>query len=175
MANGPTADWHGLVEIAEYHNDVIAALERFFTPQPDRLEGSLVNQSAADLEIVLANRRKETDLRSCLVLLASIEASFRVDYGTRCSTKRKDPLSRDLRLIYKKYGLRVSFEDDLLRLWVHHYPVLKPVVGELRGAMKYRHWIAHGRYWQPRLGKRYDFTEVYVLALAVQEQFPFVN
>ena len=36
---------------------------------------------------------------------------------------------------------------------------------DLKGAFKFRHWLAHGRYWDPNLGrKKYDFQSLYALA-----------
>jgi len=35
---------------------------------------------------------------------------------------------------------------------------------ELKLAFKFRHWIAHGRYWKPKIGKKYDFNEIFKLA-----------
>jgi len=46
------------------------------------------------------------------------------------------------------------------------------MIGELRGAFKFRHWLAHGSYWPPKLGRRYDFTFVYSLADDVLNAFP---
>jgi hypothetical protein len=38
------------------------------------------------------------------------------------------------------------------------------IIGELRGAFKFRHWLAHGRYWKPKFGRRYDFNDIYTIA-----------
>jgi hypothetical protein len=41
---------------------------------------------------------------------------------------------------------------------------MKVVLSEYKSAMKYRHWLAHGRYWEPKFSKKYDFDSIYILA-----------
>ena len=118
-------------------------------------------------------RLEEIDASLALTLLASIEASFRVDYLRRCYRRKKDPLSRAFRALYKRKGRKVSFEEELLEGWKRHSNVSPRLLGEIRGAFNYRHWLAHGRYWMPRLGKRYDFSGIFDLAYDVDETFPF--
>lgn len=45
----------------------------------------------------------------------------------------------------------------------------KALLGELAGAFRYRHWLAHGRYWQPKLGRKYDYLSVFGLAYEFNE------
>ena len=51
-----------------------------------------------------------------MVILASIEASLRGDYLSRCRTIQKDQLSRELRKLYKKKRRKVSLFSDLLEI-----------------------------------------------------------
>jgi hypothetical protein len=46
------------------------------------------------------------------------------------------------------------------------------LIGELRSAFKFRNWLAHGRYWTPKLGRNYDFESLYLLADAVFSPLP---
>lgn len=48
-----------------------------------------------------------------------------------------------------------------------------PIVSDLKDAFKYRHWLAHGRYWEPKLGRKYDYFSVFTLAQTVFNSFPF--
>lgn len=43
---------------------------------------------------------------------------------------------------------------------------LKPnqIIGDVKRAFKYRHWLAHGRYWTPKLGQGYNYAAVYGVA-----------
>ena len=119
------------------------------------------------------DRLDEIDASLALTLLASIEASFRVDYLRRCYRRRKDALSRYFRALYRKKGRHVSFEEELLDGWSRHGNVRQSLLGDIKDAFKYRHWLAHGRYWMPRLGRRYDFSNIFDLADTVVERIPF--
>jgi hypothetical protein len=51
----------------------------------------------------------------------------------------------------------------------------RKLIGDLRGAFNFRHWLAHGRYWEPKLGRNYDFVTVYGLAASVLSSFPLLG
>jgi hypothetical protein len=156
-----------IVEIAEYNNDLMASLilyspsfvsTRFFGRPPQE---------------VLTARIEETDLRSAFFVLTAVEAAFRTDYLYRCQKKMKDDLSRALREIYKDRKENASLDEDIFETWKEKSSAPGPrLIGELRGAFKFRHWLAHGRYWEPKLGRKYDFNFVYSLADDVLRAFP---
>jgi hypothetical protein len=87
----------------------------------------------------------------------------------------KDDLSRAFRLIWRSRKKRVSLDEDILEAWKKHSSASKQLIGELRGAFNFRHWLAHGRYWVPKFGRRYDFIFVYSLADDVLSAFPLEN
>jgi hypothetical protein len=97
-----------------------------------------------------------------------VEGMFKVDYLNRCYGKKKDELSRELRALYNKYEDDVSFDEDILRAWKQHVHGLGALISEIRGAFKFRHWLAHGRYWNPKLGMNYDYYSVSILAVEVK-------
>jgi hypothetical protein len=95
-----------------------------------------------------------------------------VDYRYRCENRLKDPLSRAFRDKYKRRQERVSLEEELFDAWSEHEPGAHALIGDLRGAFRFRHWLAHGCYWVPKLGRKYDFDHLYRLADAVFSAFP---
>ncbi len=113
----------------------------------------------------------ETELAMVMTLLAAIEASFRVDYLKRCSRRTKDKLSQEFRKLYHKKKRRVSFENDILKLWKLHSDVPASLIGEIRDAFRFRHWLAHGRYWTIEIGREYNFSTVYELARTIEQEF----
>lgn len=125
-------------------------------------------QSSRDLAV------GELEASTCLSILASVEANFRMDYLNRAAKRLKDPLSQAYRGIYNNYEERASFEEHLLGSWRKHAPQSREIVSELRGALKYRHWLAHGRYWKPQFGRKYDYYFVSDLAYRIEQSFPFV-
>jgi hypothetical protein len=58
----------------------------------------------------------------------------------------------------------VRLDEDIFEAWRQNHPDSQKVIGELRGAFLLRDWFAHGRYWEPKLGRKYDFDYVYTLA-----------
>jgi len=95
---------------------------------------------------------EELDRLVSLNLMASAEATIRIDYLTRVYEKKKDTISRACRALYKQKGARVSLEDDILAIWKQNYPECKIAIGHFIGVLKLRHWLAHGRYWTPKFG-----------------------
>lgn len=114
----------------------------------------------------LQARCAEIERDGSLALLAAVEAAYRVDYLERVYGRRKDSLSRAFRQWHQRYGNKLRLDEDILGLWLTHTNIAPTFVGMLRGALKYRHWLAHGRYWVPKLGQHYDFDTVYTLAVS---------
>jgi hypothetical protein len=150
-----------LAEIAAYHNDVVSSLRLYFSfgRRPDEIAPEL------------SARLEETDLRSTLAVLTRLEAAFRVDYQCRCEKRMKDDVSRAFRAIHRSRKARVSLDEDIFEAWKENMTQHRRLIGELRGAFRFRHWIAHGRYWVKPSGK-YDFNSIYLLAENVLNTFP---
>jgi hypothetical protein len=49
-------------------------------------------------------------------------------------------------------GGRVALDPDVLGIWREHVPTAKKHVALFRTRLKHRHWVAHGKYWQPKIG-----------------------
>lgn len=115
----------------------------------------------------------ENEMALSLVLLSALEASFRIDFNIRIAKKYKDGLSREFRALYYAKGNRVALEDEVITTWREHETVNAQLVSDIKSAFKYRHWLAHGRYWQPKLGQDYDFLGLQMLCQKVAENFSF--
>ncbi|WP_227937263.1 hypothetical protein [Alkalihalobacillus deserti] len=115
---------------------------------------------------------REVELSFCLSMIAAIEARFRMDYLIRATERLKDDLSRDFRDMYKEKAANISLEEMILENWKMRYPNFKGYISDYIGALKYRHWLAHGRYWNPKLGKKYDATSVYLICKNIINELP---
>jgi len=104
---------------------------------------------------------EELERSVCLNLIASAEATIRIDYLTRVYEKKKDTISRACRALYKQKGARVSLEDHILAIWKQNHPECKLAIGHFIGVLKLRHWLAHGRYWTPKFGNPYNPKAVF--------------
>ncbi|MBK5915577.1 hypothetical protein [Rhodocyclus purpureus] len=162
-----------LGQISIHHCDIEESLRSYFSSSsihyPIRFAGYMANEVQDELWLRLA----ENGQSSTLTILSSLEAMFRVDYLQRCYLKKKDALSRAFRLIHKRQGSRVGLEDEILSAWRDNTTVSPSLIGDIRGAFKYRHWLAHGRYWVPKLGQKFDYDSVYLLVEEVCNTFPF--
>jgi hypothetical protein len=79
-----------IAEIAEYHADVLSALNLYFNQM--LTAGDLGDRT--EITSTRMARLEETDQRSAFFILARLEAAFRIDYEARCQKKMKDDLSR---------------------------------------------------------------------------------
>ena len=164
-----------LSDINAYYVDSQRALKAYFRPQSFDFNSRFANYTSSEIEVELQTRLEELDRLVSLSILSALEASFRLDYLTRCSQRKKDDLSRKMREIYQKKGSSASLEKDILRVWKIVYPQYKSFISELVTAFKYRHWLAHGRYWEPKLGRIYDYYSLYDLAYAIEHLLTSLN
>lgn len=159
-------------QIALHHRDTEEALRRYFSTTSEQIPGRFVGYSRQELKLELQKRLDELELTSSLALLTSFEATLRIDYLRRCYERRKDPISREMRSVYKQKGTRAGLEDGILVAWRRSMPGSKRLIDDLVAAYKFRHWLAHGRYWTPKLGsRRFDFHQAYTLVHIAGEQF----
>jgi hypothetical protein len=162
-----------LTEIAVHHSDVADALQLYFSPTDGLHHARFTGYSLAELKNELQSRLAEVDRTSTLSVLSALEAAFRIDYLQRCYAKKKDRVSRAFRIVYKHKGPRPALGEDILAVWQRESTTPVRLISALMGAFNYRHWLAHGRYWTPRLGRKYDYESTYALAQTVLSSFPF--
>ena len=162
-----------LSEISEHYTDVELSLRQLFSSALNN-EERFVGYSPDEVTEELEARLAEEGNLVALSILAAIEAAFRVDYLQRVYAKKKDSLSRAFRELHKIKGSRASLEDEIFDTWLNYTTVQPQLIGNLRGAFKFRHWLAHGRYWKPKLGQRYDYYGVFTLAEGVFRSLPLL-
>ena len=162
----------GLLEISGFHDDAELGLRLRFDPSSFGYDSRFLGYTERDVQAELVSRRQELQYLSSLAVMASVEAAFRIDYLQRCYRRDKDKISRAFRELYQNHGVRVSLEDEILAVWLEYSSAGRSTISELRGAFKYRHWLAHGRYWVPKLGRIYDYPTVFVMATNALASFP---
>ncbi len=160
-------------DIDIHHQDTEQALRHYFaTPQLHIKR--FFGYTQAEIQQELQLRIIEQERMSSLELLAALEAIFRLDYLQRgLYSKQKDQLSKHFRSLYKEKEKRVSLEEDIFEAWKIFGSVKPELSGDLKGAFKYRHWLAHGRYWTPKTGRKYDYFGLQTLTTLVLQNFPF--
>ena len=117
-----------------------------------------------ELDEFFNRQRDELDKAAMLSFLAATEAAIRVDFLVRVKNDKKDPITRNFASLYRVFGLKVSLEDQILDVWKQNSSRdLKEAIGDFRGSLILRHWLAHGRYWKPKLGRKYDAQDVFAI------------
>lgn len=160
-----------LLEFAIYHYDVVSSLRLYFSEASPSFASRFFERRRDEVAAELANRLELTDLRSSFFVLTNLEHCFRGDYEFRCKRKMKDPVSRAFRQAYKLRDTRVNLDEDIFQVWAEHSIGSQRLIGELRSAFKFRNWVAHGQYGEPKLGRKYDFSFIYGLADDVLNAF----
>jgi hypothetical protein len=163
-----------LADAALHHNDTDGALALFFSTASPSYPVRFAGYKPNEVHEELADRLAELDRNTTMSLLAAVEAAFRIDYLHRCYQKKKDDVSRQFWEIYKEKETHASLEDEIFEVWKNNTTGSTKLISDLRGAFKFRHWIAHGRYWTPKLGQKYDYLSVYPLALQALSSFPLM-
>lgn len=157
-------------EVAEHHAVVERGIHLYYTDVSPDFGTRFAYYTEDEVLAERDERLYEAGVASAMMVLASIEAAFRIDYLRRCYAKQRDRLSRELRRLYQNKGPRVSLSEDLLEVWKKHGAVTARLVGDIRRVFGYRHWLAHGRYYVAKLGRDYDFASVYNLAREVEAE-----
>lgn len=141
------------------------SVRRYFEGPNQELIAEYPGYSTVEVEQELRTLLAEIDLHASFAILSTIEAAFRIDYASRCELRRKDTLSRHFREIFKAKRYGVNLADDILAGWERHAASSIVVFSELRQAFKFRHWLAHGRYWLLKADvSRFDFNYLYTIA-----------
>jgi hypothetical protein len=119
-------------------------------------EAALLGSTRKEIEDFFDAQRAELEFLAMSELLATTEAVLRLDFRHRVKKRKKDSLSRrylELQKQIKVAGGRVpiGLSEDILEALSGE----GVKVSDFRGALKLRHWLAHGRYWQPKPGYQY--------------------
>jgi len=117
-----------------------------------------------DILNYFSEQKSELENLVSLNIMASVEATIRIDYLNRVYTRKKDPVSRCFRDLHKEKGVKASLENDILKIWKQEQPSCKKAIDNFQQTLKLRHWLAHGRYWTPKLGRTYNLNHVFDIA-----------
>lgn len=165
----------GFHAILDHHVDLQSSLKNFYinARKNNTLDAKFVGYTEGEILDEYRLRSDELEKSTVFSMLSILEASFRVDYLNRSYNRLKDPLSKKLREVYKNKGKKASLEKDVLSAWKLHDLDNKQLISELISALKFRHWLAHGRYWEPKLGRKYDYSHVHNLSVLIYRNISF--
>jgi hypothetical protein len=179
-----TAEPQTLDEIRDWHRGVVDALvDQRVSVQRAIRTGSpvaprFVGMTEADVDAHFDAQRRELDRLTVLNLVASAEATVKVDYFRGVGGKLNDALARAYRDWHKTLSankqLRPDFDDGgILDVLKEAHVMDNYVVGGYRECLRARHWLGHGRYWaKPAEVDRFDPDDVYDRANALLQAMP---
>jgi len=106
MPSGLSAENLNIDDVFKHYDDLTKSLHRYFSPGSHDYAITFATEEEAVVQGRYRERLREVELSYSLTALASLEASFMVDYVIRCRLKRKDAVSRALRIIYRRKNVR---------------------------------------------------------------------
>jgi len=142
-----------------YQRDTLNALFRGET-----IDEPFLFMTKVDVLNYFSEQKSELENLVILNIMASVEAMIRIDYLNRVYTRKKDSVSRCFRDLHKKKGVKASLENDILKIWKQEQSSCKKAIDNFQQALKFRHWLAHGRYWTPKLGRTYNLNHIFDIA-----------
>jgi hypothetical protein len=180
----PSAEPQTLDEIVDWHRGVVEALtNEWASVQRASRSGSTVaaryfGMTDTDVDAHYDAQRRELDRLTVLNLVASAEATIKIDYFRRVDGRLKDPLSVAYREWHNTLSpmkqLRPDFDEGGILDVLKDAKVMdNHVIGEYRQCLRVRHWLGHGRYWaKPVEVDQLDPDEVYNRADSMLKTIP---
>ncbi|ELW7373742.1 hypothetical protein [Hafnia psychrotolerans] len=112
---------------------------------------------------------KENDTTHSLLLLTAIEALIRLDADKKYCTKKKDDLSKRIKEIYDRTkGEKIKLDEDLINARLNEdSPETRKFYNNLKKCFKYRHWLAHGRYWDSTKVSIVNFDSILIITQSI--------
>lgn len=162
-------------DINNYSQRALESTKLYFSENNPKFEEIFFGLSKKEIQEEEYLHLLEIHYQYIFTTISSIEAAFMVDYTIRCTEKKKDHLSREMRRIQRNCqtkSKRPSFDEDILEAWANNTTGTNQIISDLRVALKLRHWLAHGRYWTPKFGRRHDFTSIATLSQTIYSSLP---
>ena len=152
------AEAQSLDEIREWHRGVAdALLDRRASVLVAIRMGSAIaprffGMTEAEVDDYHDAQRRELDRLTVLNLVASAEATIKVDFFRRVGGKRKDILAVAYREWHKALSFRKQLQPNfdrkgILELLRQSGVMDRNIIREYRKCLRARHWVGHGRYW----------------------------
>jgi hypothetical protein len=171
--------WPQPIEILQYYKqsqEAIATLKDALLPSlgsaPAGAASQFFGMQPHEVSEALGQLARELDHEVVLLLTASFEATFQVDFHRRRSRKNKDRLSRKLRKLKpgRKQTNWITIEQ-ILDVWQSETGHRR-VICALKQLVLFRHWLAHGRYWNQKSGIDPDPLDAWQVGRRVFDVLP---
>ena len=167
-------DWHEF-QVALLHEERGRVLQMFQTNVTiiveRRRDAQFVGFSRFEVEDFFDIQLGHLKLLTMFDLLATTEAILRINFKDRVKARKKDRLSKGFRKLQKAGGDKIRLDEDILTV-MKEEGVRANVIADFRSVLKLRHWLAHGRHWNPKIGRGYEPGDVFDIAKALIDSMP---
>ncbi len=99
-----------------------------------------------EIDSSLNKKLDKLSMASSFQLFASFEGTIRFDAKHR---QKKARVGKDLKNMIRRLNKNLKDIDikDIIDCWCERYSIEKRNLSTIKGLFQYRHWLAHGRYW----------------------------
>lgn len=131
------------------------------------VNSKFIGLNTDELNDYFKDSEEELEHLVCFDLISATEAVLRSDFYTKIYNKDKSDIGRTFRRLEKDKGNKISLESDIIDNWKEIVAIRKTDFSNFLGLLNYRHWLAHGRYWTPKLGQEYTPSITYNIAESI--------
>lgn len=178
MANGENIisnEILSLTTIADYYRRAVDSVNLLFSDRNPSYYSDYIGMSIFDIQLLKKEQSVFLEESFILELLACCEANLRKDLDYRRKKRKKDKYSREIRSEFKSKLLKSITFELLLEFWAKRIPLYKANTNMLIESVKYRNWLAHGRYWRIASRRDYCFNDLYILCISVLNYIKNLN
>lgn len=99
-----------------------------------------------EIDSALNKKLDQLSIASSFQLFAAFEGAIRFDTINR---QRKGRVGKELKKMIKRAKKNLKDIDikDIINCWCQRYSINQTNLSTIKGLLQYRHWLAHGRYW----------------------------
>lgn len=155
-----------IADIEDHHQHLIKSVNiRFSQNLNSEFNLEFIGLTEKEISKLKDEILQEIHLTSTFNLLTHVESVLRCDFIIRCQQKKKDALSKRFRSVYKPNKKIYSYrlKEDILDPWLDYRPNCGDILYYFTEALKFRHWMAHGRYWKYDSNwRKYNFDSVFM-------------
>lgn len=140
-------------------------IDKLLRSDPDLIPREYFGLTFQEVRDQFDASRKHLLYAGLLHLLTTTEALLRLRFQALATHDRSQKISRDFRRIKRNRGNKIRLDEDILETWRSLYPDLVRPIGQFRGVIPLRDWLAHGRHWNPKMSRpSYTIQDVFEIA-----------
>jgi hypothetical protein len=154
MAEAPTPDV--LLEFRQHCRRGLTLLHQSVlnSARTGRRDPAFRSLSVEEINTRFESLREELDAEVRMMVVAAHEASVMLDARRRAEAGGQDAFGLALHRLFSrpKEGRGAPAPEDIPGAWKRHAPGTSRATGAFMQAYRYRHWLAHGRWFLQRSG-----------------------